>query len=1736
MEPGKKFGTFGGVFTPSVLTILGVIMYLRLGWVVGQAGLYYTVGIILVAHIISITTGLSLSSIATDKKIKSGGIYYMLSRSLGLPMGGAIGATIFLATALSISLYIVGFAESFLAIDSVREFLNLDMSINSYRIIGTITLITITIVAFISTSLAINIQYFVLAAIALSLVSIFGGLFVNEAGNSIAVSIDLHSGAPPIDVIFAVFFPAVTGFTVGVAMSGDLRNPKKSIPLGTLLSIFTGLLIYLGLSVSMAFFVDRDMLISDSGFLLKVALYSPLVVAGIWGATLSSALGGILGGPRIIQALAKDKLAPSWIKKGYGVNNEPRIAVIITFVIAQAGILLGDLNTIASVVSMFFIAAYGFINLAFALESWASSDFRPSFRVPAWVGWTGFAFSFLVMMQIDMVSMVIAFVLIWITYFIMKKNEQKLDLGDVWQSVWSSVVRHSLHNMNTKGIEDRNWRPNIILFTGNPQTRPYLFDLGTDLIGKHGFLTSVNIKLINKNQKIPSRNEQIVKTPESENHKGVFSREYFYHDFYDGIKNVAETYGFAGVEPNTVLLGWARESTDPLRFVKLINHMINLDLNLLFLDFDHQKGFGKRKTIDIWWRGAGNNGNLAINLVKFLWISENWRESKTRLLIENPVNDERDNIFTFASEVLSNLRVSAEIVIINNELDRKSFYDIVRVESLHSDIIFIGMPDIEEGNEHEFVQQTNDLCRDIGTVILVKASTQFKKLNIGIKSSQVRPHLTPIPANYTKKTGLTNVESSQMMPNWQTHPHFHDTLKNMWKRVSVMYFEWHKKGFQKAFLQYQEIINNAGERVKKTFDVIANKYVHTTANQPGFVPGSGQTVFYKLSNNSFIRYEQILQNFPSTLLEEQKWFITLSFQKFHNQFLEYLKTIPADVTYTLSPGQLQILKQDTPYTKFFKWRKKTFSGKTTVHRINLQKIALKYFPVVFHGFVTKIWEQFGLLTFQYLQEQQRAFELFRKSLSQLEIQASKGTLGKETLEEEEEKISDIFYNLSVSVSQSDATLFAVVEKSFKDAFQEFSKILMHPDPLHIARKSGVRKTTYLDQFDALSQKWSQNQQLIINRNMLEITLASVSYKVSHILYDVKNQISEVIHSENNYSLSELPQKIISFCDHTLDCLKKKRDLPEPSFQTGNNKSLNRRLKDSEDYVQEKISAVISKVPSSIELIGEQSFHDFYARQYQTADSRKIEVSRLLHFIIQNDLIAPVNFQIENYVREVLKLNHESQEIAGLIKITLIGDKEEPLNMEFSEFLQNQKQRILEISDKYNKLTRDLYDKIENALNKSARQMEIKSFLKTAENLKLYVKEREQQKEKTAGIERNWNDFKEYVNNNLVKIWYDRSKRVVFAHEIQIQENFSDDLPINQIPLLSDQLSVKKYALQKVPPYYQHLFLRKNNYFMDFWYGRQKELSKAYRLIKRHDNGMHGAIIVRGEHYSGKSFFVNYFTNRFLTTRQVFTVNPPLQGSISEADFLRSLQKATQRYVSADKILKNLPRGSVIVLEDLELWWEKTSRGFVVIDLIFSLLKKYTSHIVFILPVNVDAYRTINRVRKFGDHVLGIIDCVPFHAEELKNIVMQRHKAGNLKFDFHGKKEEEMRSWDYAQLFNNYFNFTKGNVGLCLQTWMASVQQFKNQRIVIDQPRKPDLSALGHIVPENLVIMVQFVLHKTMTHHKMERVMQMSPPEVEAKIKQLKLASLIVEVQEGVFILNPGLHSFMKNLFAEKELL
>ena len=206
-------------------------------------------------------------------------------------------------------------------------------------------------------------------------------------------------------VHFGIFFPAVTGFTAGVNMSGDLRDARRSIPVGSMAAIAGGFVVYLALAAFLAFRVDPQLLRDDPNLLVSIALVPTLVVAGIWGATLSSALGSILGAPRILQALGADRITPAWFARGTGKTNEPRNALLLAFLIGEAGILIAELDAIAEIVSMVFLALYGFLNLIAAIEMWSSPDFRPTFKIHWIFPVLGAAASFVVMVQLNLVAM-----------------------------------------------------------------------------------------------------------------------------------------------------------------------------------------------------------------------------------------------------------------------------------------------------------------------------------------------------------------------------------------------------------------------------------------------------------------------------------------------------------------------------------------------------------------------------------------------------------------------------------------------------------------------------------------------------------------------------------------------------------------------------------------------------------------------------------------------------------------------------------------------------------------------------------------------------------------------------------------------------------------------------------------------------------------------------------------------------------------------------------------------------------------------------------------------------------------------------------------------------------------------------------------------------------------------------------------------------------------------------------
>ena len=342
-EKAKSLGAFGGVFVPSLLTIVGIIFYLRVGYLVGEVGLLNILVIITISYSVSILTALSLCVLATSMMVKGGGFYYVISRILGFELGGALGIILFLSVTLGIAFYSIGLAEVVVGLEGVPDWVQ-------PRFVAATLIVVLLVFAWAGADVATKLQYVVLALVAISVLAIgvggaiaFNSEIASKNLGKLFVTSDERSG---FWAAFALFFPAITGFTQGLNMSGDLRSPARDIPLGTITAVVLSYFLYIGLAIIIAGFASGAALRTDYLILQSVVPYAWIVTVGVLSATVSSAMASFLGAPRIVQAVGRDGVLPfsEFFAKGSGASDNPRRAVFLSGGIALAAVLVGDLN------------------------------------------------------------------------------------------------------------------------------------------------------------------------------------------------------------------------------------------------------------------------------------------------------------------------------------------------------------------------------------------------------------------------------------------------------------------------------------------------------------------------------------------------------------------------------------------------------------------------------------------------------------------------------------------------------------------------------------------------------------------------------------------------------------------------------------------------------------------------------------------------------------------------------------------------------------------------------------------------------------------------------------------------------------------------------------------------------------------------------------------------------------------------------------------------------------------------------------------------------------------------------------------------------------------------------------------------------------------------------------------------------------------------------------------------
>ncbi|MCU0472318.1 MAG: amino acid permease [Bacteroidales bacterium] len=1699
MIKAKKFGTFGGVFTPSILTILGVIMYMRLPMIAGEAGLFGTLGIILVAHIISITTGLSVSSIATDKKVKEGGTYYIISRSLGLPIGGTLGLALFVGLSFSVSLYLIGFSESFLS------YLDLPMDIKHIRIAGTIILLVVTIITFISTSLAIKAQYLIMLAIFLSLLSI---LFGRHDMAPVSPNLFGKGTGIPLVVLFGIFFPAVTGFEAGVSMSGDLRDPKKSIPHGTISAIAIGLVVYIGLAFFYSFMVDGEVLATDPKALFKIALVPQLVIAGIWGATLSSALGSILAAPRILQSTAIDKITPRIFAHGTGASKEPRNALLLTFLVAEAGILIGELDVIARIVSIFFITTYGFLNLSAAFESLTSADFRPSFKTPPWVSIIGSLACLLVMVQLDFLAMVVAVVILGSLFLLLKQRQLVLETGDTWSSVWATLVRTGLQRLNKTNIHTRNWRPNIILFSGPDQARPHLIELANSISGKLGMYSAFEM--------VESTGQKLVR---DKRYFGTFGKkdefvihQHKCHNIYEGIDEISRIYGFSGIEPDTILMGWSKKEKNKEQFLRLLRNFEESNFNSILLNYNSDKKYGEKRTIDVWWSGWGGNLTISIFLLRHLTSDGDWKDAHIRLLLINNNPDRNETINQTLQQILNQYRINFEIKIINNNIDNLPKDEIISRESSATDLTFIGIPDRKYKNIGQTYDEVKFLTQHLGTFLLINSSTNFESFELNLENAGDtalnKPAIKEIelPEIIPSKYNIINEDVTKIDINGQ--------------KVLELFFE---KAFNPVFSEAQKM----NEELKAA--------ISTAFTQLGKLKGINETyrrrkIIIKIKNDFYFQVNRIFSDLENKKLILQKEALVNGINWYIKRLDDDLDKFPLKLIIPYEREDLILKKRDPWPLKWFILRKRLahpFSKKPIPGKIRYYEIVSYYLRDNRHYFLSAFLNKFQTGLLEQIGESRGIITSVDTALEKL----LNSTAGNDDIMLEIKQVQDDLDNSVKSFCSNMNMLEEQVKNrlivEFRKNLQLMNNDMAKADINYRIRRKRRNKKFYEELAQSNSifpELWFEQMHLHVNKIHMDMIMQSFKNRIKDKINELNLEIDQQLDNRFRTELKEIRLKL------------------ERSVKEGDrNPELKTRITAFEESITlldefyrfgKDIIKLAETLPETMVIASSSMVK---SSSDQAEGSLNIPLRRLARYYIESRFIGSTFDQLEKVAESLKNSIFILNDLLSLTRFNFenipdeLPDRQEyisPVIIEVCQQIQKEEEKIDLIRNNITELINKALEEVFDNLNSYKVSSAVDEYL-------WFIRENKGKKVKKT-IDAYFEYVRHFFKNLTLRMLYSRSEWILLAKKIMESEHKGEGN--NKILDLIESINPKEKVIEKLPQYYKKLFSGRSSIGEDFWISRETDEEMFRTGVNRIKSGYKGGIVVVGERNSGKTAFCRYTASKLFMKENVYHVFPIYTGSVQVSDFLTELSKTTGTEGNLHEVMEAQSPGSVFVIHDLELWWERSLYGCEVIKVIINLIKEYSKRFIFVANINPYAYDMMNKMVNLQEVFISVIHLKPFDSKEIQEMIIRRHRSSGLKFVLKKSEEENLSEIRMVNLFNKYFNFSEGNPGTALKTWLFNIVKVSGNTIFIRYPSLPDTKILSELDDDWKTVLIQLVLHKRLSYARLNNIFSHDETRINRIISALLRTGLIEERNDDLFIINTYIEPHLIKVLRKEELL
>lgn len=741
----KKFGTLP-VFLTSICTILGAILFLRFGWAVGHVGLLGTLLIVLIGHLVTIPTSLAIAEIATNQRVEGGGAYYIISRSFGLNIGGAIGIALYLSQAISVAFYVIAFAQ---ATGPIFDWIQLEFGIEifhwNFRLVSipTMTLMGLMVLMRGANS-GMNLLYVVAGILFFSLILFFLGSptevydlgswqdrFTNSFDPTAYSEEELVNLGFGVNVIkedffyvFTIIFPAFTGIIAGLGLSGDLKDPGKSIPLGTLTATLVGMIVYILIAVKLAFSLPPEILANKDRLVMgEIALWSPIIPIGLAAAAISSALGSIMVAPRTLQALGADKVLPSdsgnsWLAKIRPRDGEPVNGVIISGIVAFIFVFIGDVDAVAEIISMFFMVTYGAICLISFLEHFSANPaYRPSFNSRWYFSLPGAILCIWLMFKMNLPYALGSMALMVGAYFWLSQyDKSQQGMAQIFRGVIFQISRtlrvtlqKAAEEEQMEGVENDHWAPSLICISKHSFNRLAAFDMVRFISQRFGFGSYIHMiedyfskDTVQQSKGVLHRLLKRIKISKS----NVYIDTLISPSYTSAVAQVLQIPGISGQDNNMILFEYPRNDINDLKEVVDNFHLIKAaDFDLCILA-STPKGFGYKHGIHIWLESEDYvNGNLMILLGYIILGHPEWRGGEIKIFAvssEKEAEKTRKDLIQLIED--GRLAISPNNIEVILRKQEKSIKSIINNTSVDADLTLIGFRAnaFEKGAENVF--------------------------------------------------------------------------------------------------------------------------------------------------------------------------------------------------------------------------------------------------------------------------------------------------------------------------------------------------------------------------------------------------------------------------------------------------------------------------------------------------------------------------------------------------------------------------------------------------------------------------------------------------------------------------------------------------------------------------------------------------------------------------------------------------------------------------------------------------------------------------------------------------------------------------------------------------------------------------------------------------------------------------------------------------------------------------